>query len=109
MAVAFEKVARAQLFLAVVARKVLWMPGLAERCDNLADNWLITGTAAALLQRIYSLLTHVGAKLAKHRIQLVTGWREVSGHNCCGRLKVCGALARLLLLRIIIGHLLLMV
>lgn len=60
MAVALKEVARAQLLRAVVARKVLRMPGLAQRRDHLADDRLVAGVAASLLCGGDSLAAHVG-------------------------------------------------
>lgn len=59
-AVALKEVAGAQLLAAVVARKVLRMPGLAQGGDHLADDRLLAGIAAALLYGIDSLATHIG-------------------------------------------------
>lgn len=59
-AVALKEVAGAQLLAAVVARKVLRMPGLAQGGDHLADNWLLACIAAALLYSVDSLATHIG-------------------------------------------------
>jgi len=59
-AVALEEIAGSQLLAAVVARKVLRMPGLAQGGDHLAHNGLLAGIAAALLHGIDSLATHIG-------------------------------------------------
>lgn len=55
ISIALEEVSRAELLIAVIARKVLRMPCLAECSDHLTDNRLIACIAAAFLHRIDSL------------------------------------------------------
>lgn len=55
IAVALEEVPRAELLVAVVARKVLRMPCLAQGCDHLTNYWLIARVAASFLHRVNSL------------------------------------------------------
>lgn len=55
VAVALEEVSRAQLLIAVIARKVLRMPCLAQGCDHLTDNRLIARITTSFLHRIDSL------------------------------------------------------
>lgn len=55
IAVALEKVPRAQLLVAVIAREVLGMPSLAQGCDHLTHDGLVASVTAALLHRVDSL------------------------------------------------------
>lgn len=64
MSVALEEVASSQLLRAVVAREMLRMPGLAQRRNDLADDWLVAGIAASLLGSGHSLAAHVGLKVS---------------------------------------------
>lgn len=58
-AIAFEEVACAQFLVAVVAREMLRMPGLAQSSNDLAHNGFLTGVAAALLYSINTLTIHI--------------------------------------------------
>lgn len=60
MTVTLEEVSRAQLLAAMIARKVLRMPGLAQCGDHLTDDRLVTSVAASLLGSGYSLAAHIG-------------------------------------------------
>lgn len=60
MTVALEEVPGAQLLATMVARKVLRMPGLAQRGDHLTDDRFVTSVAASLLGSGYSLAAHIG-------------------------------------------------
>lgn len=71
LSVALKEVPSAQLLVAVAARKVLRVPGLAQRRDHLADDRLLAGVAAALLCRRHSASVHVGVQVAEHRVQLI--------------------------------------
>lgn len=71
VAIALEEVPRAELLVAVVAREVFRVPGLAERRDDLADDRLVAGVAAALLRGVHTLATHVGREVTEHRIELI--------------------------------------
>lgn len=53
--VAFEEVPRAQLLIAMVARKVLRVPCLSKRRDHLTNDRLVACIAASLLHRINTL------------------------------------------------------
>lgn len=79
VSIALEEVSGAQLLVAVVTCKVLRMPGLAERGNNLSDDRLVASIAASLLGGIDSLAAHVGLQISEHRIQLIVHWRQVSG------------------------------
>lgn len=59
-AIALKEIACAQLLIAVIASKMLWMPGFAQGGNDLANNGLFTGIAAALLYSVYSLTIHIG-------------------------------------------------
>lgn len=63
ISIALEEVPRAQLLVAVIARKVLRMPGLAQRRNDLPNDGLIARVAASLLGRIHSLAAHVGLQI----------------------------------------------
>jgi hypothetical protein len=88
MTVPFEKVACAQLLVAMVARKVLRMPGLAQGRDHLADNWFVARIAAPLLGGVDALTAHFGLQTAQHRVQLITtvliAFRLLSGCRFLG-------------------------
>lgn len=71
LAVALKEVARAQLLVAVAARKVLGVPGLAQRRNDLAHNRLLARVAAALLRGGDAATGHVRVQVAEHRVQLV--------------------------------------
>lgn len=71
LTVPLKEVPRAQLLVAVIARKVLRVPRLAQRRDHLAHDRFLAGVAASLLRRRYSASAHVGVQVAEHRIQMV--------------------------------------
>lgn len=62
--VALEEVPRAQLLGAVGAGEVLRVPGLPQRGDDLPDDGLLAGAAAALLAGGDSLAAHVCLQVA---------------------------------------------
>jgi hypothetical protein len=64
--IALEEVSRAQLLVAVIAREMLRVPGFSQRRDNLSDNRLVAGAAAALLHSVDSLTRHVCLETTKH-------------------------------------------
>lgn len=69
--VAFEEVPRAQLLIAMVARKVLRVPCLSKRRDHLTDDRLVACIAASLLHRGNTLTWHIRLKISKHKIELI--------------------------------------
>lgn len=75
LSIPLEEVPRAQLLGAVRAGKVLRVPGLSQRGDDLSDDGLLAGVATALLAGINPLAAHVGLKVSKHGIQVLFGWR----------------------------------
>lgn len=101
IAVPLEEVARAQLLRAVVARKVLRMPGLAQGRNDLADDRLVARVAASLLGRVHTLAAHVGLQIPKHRVQLVVRRRQLLGRRNRGQraLVVRDTLVRLRVIR----------
>lgn len=101
VAIALEEVPGAQLLVAVVARKVLRMPGLAQRRYDLPNDGLIARIAAPLLGGIHSLAAHVGLQISEHGIQLVTGrWQLFGrGHRRQSALIVRGSLVWLRVIR----------
>lgn len=101
LAVALEKVARAQLLGAVGASEVFWVPGLAQRGDHLSDDGLLAGAAAALLARVDSLATHVCLQVAEHGVQVLFLGGRLRRARVLGRVGHDGLLA----LRISLGHL----
>lgn len=101
LAVALEKVARAQLLGAVGAGEVFRVPGLAQRGDHLSDNGLLAGAAAALLARVDTLATHVCLQVAEHRVQVVLLGGRLRWARVLGRVRHNGLLA----LRVSVGHL----
>jgi hypothetical protein len=70
--VPFKKVTCTQLLVAMVTRKVLWMPGLAQSGDHLSNNWFVASVTTPLLGGIHPLTAHFGLQTAQHRIQLIT-------------------------------------
>jgi hypothetical protein len=73
-AIALEKVPCAQLLVAMVASEMLRVPGLSKCRDDLSNNWLVAGAAAALLHCVHSLTRHVRLETAKHILKLVLPW-----------------------------------
>lgn len=79
---ALEEVARAQLLGTVVAGEMLWMPGLAQRRDHLADDGLVARGATALLRRIHALSVHLGRQAPEHAVQWRSRVHRFSGVAC---------------------------
>lgn len=76
VAIALEEIPGAQLLVAVIAGKVLRVPGFAESGYNLPNDGLIASIAAPLLGGVHSLAAHVGLQISEHRVQLITRrWR----------------------------------
>lgn len=69
MAVAFEKVACAQLLRTVSADEVLRVPSLAQGRYHLADDRLVASRTAALLRGVHPLAVHFGRQASQHTIQ----------------------------------------
>lgn len=59
VSITFEEVPGTQFLVAMIAGKMLRMPGLAQGCDDLANDWLVAGVAASLLCSSNSLAAHV--------------------------------------------------
>jgi len=66
---ALEKIARAQLLGAVVAREVFRVPSLAQRRDHLPDDSLVARRATSLLSSVHTLSVHLGREAAEHAVQ----------------------------------------
>lgn len=68
--VSLEEVLSAELLVTLVAGETLWVPGVAQGGDHLANYWLPTGSTHSLLLDFNPLFVHVLLKISQHHVQV---------------------------------------
>ena len=70
LAVSLKEVHGAQLLVAVTAHEVLWVPGVPQCSDDLANYRLAASCTNSFLLGLNPLLVHVFLQIAQHVIQI---------------------------------------